>query len=392
MKKKKLNLKINTFAIAIFFLLLIIIGNKALTEGAYYFTAQNNLTSQKAEITKILDYNYDDLGVILFNCKLVNGDDEGKVIKAIQYTDSYLGEVVRHVQEGDVVCLGYTETPTAGTQWFMYEYERFTGIAWLAAAFAVLLLIFGRKKGLTTILSLLYTIVTIFWVFIPAVLSGHNIYICAVFLCIFIAVMSLLIIQGPSAKCFAACLGSLGGLLVISTITLFMSNLLKITGLTGEDSLFLLQMDTGHPLDLKAIVFASITIGAMGAVLDIAVDIVASLSEIYRHNPNMTLQSTMKSGIIIGRDIVGSMSNTLVLAYIGSSLSLTLLVLVNTGSLAELLNSELIVVEILQALAGSIGILFTIPLTALGFALLFRSSRISERTAQELLEDAGDEV
>ncbi len=376
MEKNKFNLKINTFVIALFFLLLIVIGNNVLTGDDYYFTAENNLTSQKAEITKVLDYNYDDQGVILFNCKLTNGDNKGKTIKAIQYTDSYLGETVRHVQEGDIICLGYTDTTTAGTKWFMYEYERFNGVAWLAAAFALLLLIFGRQKGLTTILSLLYTIVTIFWVFIPAVLSGHNIYVCAVSLCVFIVVMSLLIIQGPSAKCFAACMGSLGGLFVISAITLFMNNILKITGLVSEDSLYLLEMNTAYPLDLKAIVFASITIGAMGAVLDIAVDIVASLSEIYYHNPNMTLQSTMKSGLVIGRDIVGSMANTLVLAYIGSSLSLTLLVLVNTGSLTELLNSELIVVEILQALAGSIGILFTIPLTALSFALLFRSAKM----------------
>ena len=108
----------------------------------------------------------------------------------------------------------------------------------------------------------------------------------------------------------------------------------------------------------------------MGAVLDIAVDIVAALSELYHHRPNITFKETLKSGIIIGQDIVGSMANTLILAYIGSSLSMVLLVLVNTGGISEVLNSELITVEILQALAGSIGILFTIPLSALSFCFL----------------------
>ncbi|MDD4390559.1 MAG: YibE/F family protein [Eubacteriales bacterium] len=379
LKNKKITLRITSFIIAIFFLALIVIGNITLADGDYYFTAENNLTSQKAEVVKILDYGYEDSEALLLSCKLLNGKDKGKIIVAKQYTDSFLGESVRHASQGDKIYLGDTTTPEGDTEWFLYEYERFNGIIWLALVFALLLLIFGKHKGLTTILSIMYTIMTIFLVFLPAVLSGHNIYACAVSLCIFISVMCLLLIQGPTPKCFAASLGCFGGLFVISTITVFMSNILKITGVMSEESLFLLQMNNGHPIDLKAIVFASITIGAMGAVLDIAVDIVASLSELYRHNPDMSLSNTMKSGIIIGRDIVGSMSNTLILAYIGSSLSLMLLILVNTGSVAELLNSELIVVEILQALAGSIGILFTIPLTTLSYALIFRHLRNKSR-------------
>ena len=97
----------------------------------------------------------------------------------------------------------------------------------------------------------------------------------------------------------------------------------------------------------------------------------------------MSLGQTVKSGITIGQDIVGSMANTLILAYIGSSLSLILLLLIHSGSPEDLLNSELIIVEILQALAGSIGILFTIPLTAVSCGILYnRSSRSLENTGQ----------
>ena len=369
-KKKRYKLKLNTFVIVISFLILIIIGNKIFTGGDYYFTAENNLTSQKARVIEILDSNYNDDGTILFSCKLLNGPDKGKIIDAVQFTEAYLGESIRLAEKDDKIYLGDATSYGIGVDWFLYEYERFNGIVWLGLAFAVLLLIFGRKKGLTTIISIAYTIITIFLVFIPAVLSGHNIYICAILLCIFITLMSLLIVQGPNAKCFAAAFGCLGGLFVISVITLFMSSILKITGLVSEDSLYLIQMNTADPIDLKAVVFASVTIGAMGAVLDIAVDIVAALSEIYRHDLQMSLKKTLKSGIMIGQDIVGSMSNTLILAYIGSSLSLILLVLVNTGSMTELLNSELIIVEILQAFAGSIGILFTIPLTSLSYCIL----------------------
>ncbi len=375
-KKQKLQRKENltTFFIAIACLILMIAGNKILAGDDYYFTATNNLTSEKAEIIEILDNNYNEDGTILFRCKLLNGEEKGEFVNAIQFSDIYFDAETRTLEKGDKVYLGDATSYEMGVDWFLYDYARFNGIIWLALAFAVLLLIFGQKKGLKTIISIAYTCITIFYVFIPAILSGCNIYSCAIALCIFITIMSLLIVQGPGAKCLAAVLGGLGGLFVVSAITVLMSNVLKITGLISEESLYLMQLDTTVPIDLKAVIFASITIGAMGAVLDIAVDIVAALNEIRYHAPQISLRQTLKSGIMIGQDIVGSMANTLILAYIGSSLSLILLVLVNTGSVTELLNSELIVVEMLQALAGSIGILFTIPLTSLSYGILYNRS------------------
>lgn len=370
METKRLQLQISSFILALAFLVIILVGNRIFAGGGQYFTAESNLTSQKAKVLDIIDRDYRGEGLILFSGEVLNGDKKGERIQIVQFTDSYLGEQLRHVEKGDTVYLGDATNYDVGAAWFLYEFERFSGMAWLGLVFAVLLLIFGRKKGLATLVSLSFTLMTIFLVFIPAILAGYNIYFSSLLLCIFITVMCLLIVQGPTAKCLAAAMGSMGGLFVISLITITMSSLLKITGLISEDSLFLIQMNLDKPLDLKAIVFASVTIGAMGAVLDIAVDIVAALSELYHHRPNISFKETLKSGIIIGQDIVGSMANTLILAYIGSSLSMVLLVLVNTGGISEVLNSELITVEILQALAGSIGILFTIPLSALSFCFL----------------------
>ena len=183
--------------------------------------------------------------------------------------------------------------------------------------------------------------------------------------------MTLIIVQGPNTKSLAAGLGCCGGLIVVSILTTIMTEILRISGLVDEDSVYLLYLETQNPINLKGIIFAAITLGAMGAILDIAVDIAASLNEVQRHASKKSMRQTIKSGITIGKDIVGSMSNTLILAYIGSSLSVILLLLVHSGSLQDLLNSELIVVEILQALAGSIGILFTIPITAISCGFLY---------------------
>jgi uncharacterized membrane protein len=359
--------------------LLIYAGNRIAMKDVSFFNESNDLIVGKAEVTKVLNESPNEYGSILFECQITEGENIGENVVAALTVDEYTGSVVRIVEEGDIVYLGDATGYEIGADWFLYEYERYNGIIWLGAAFAILLLLFGRSKGFRTIISLSYTCMTIFFVFLPAIMSGYNIYLSSIVVCVFITFMALLIVQGPNQKTLAAGLGCIGGLLVVSMITVGMSGVLKITGLIDEDAFFLLSLDTAEPINLKAIVFAAITIGATGAILDIAVDIAAALSEVHHHACGISLGKTIKSGITIGQDIVGSMANTLILAYIGSSLSLILLLLVHSGSPEDLLNSELIIVEILQALAGSIGILFTIPLTAISCGILYNKKNGNRR-------------
>lgn len=351
--------------------LLIYGGNRIAMKNINFFNEGNDLIVGKGEVTKVLNEIPNEYGSILFECRLIEGEKTGDTIVAALTIDEYTDSVVRIPEAGDIVYLGDATEYVIGADWFLYEYERYSGIIWLGAAFGILLILFGRSKGFRTIISLSYTCMTIFFVFLPAIMSGYNIYLSAIAVCVFITFMTLMIVQGPNQKTLAAGLGCIGGLLVVSLITVGMSRVLKLTGLIDEDSFFLLSLDTAEPINLKAVVFAAITIGAMGAILDIAVDIASALSEVHRHASRRSLSQTIKSGITIGQDIVGSMANTLILAYIGSSLSLILLLLVHSGSPADLLNSELIIVEILQALAGSIGILFTIPLTSVSCGILY---------------------
>lgn len=357
--------------------ILIYTGNRLTMKDFSFFDKTNDLIVGKAEVTKVLDESPNEYGVILFKCKVIEGKNVGESVVAAQTIVEEAGAGMKNVEKGDVIYLGDATEYDIGADWFLYEYERYNGIIWLGVAFGILLILFGRSKGFRTIISLAYTCMTIFLVFIPTIISGYNIYLTSILVCVFITFMTLLIVQGPNKKAIAAGLGCIGGLVVVSLITVGMSEVLKISGLIDEDSYFLLSLDTSDPINLKAIVFAAITIGAMGAILDIAVDIAAALSEVQRHASKRSLGQTIKSGITIGQDIVGSMANTLILAYIGSSLSLILLLLVHSGSAEDLLNSELIIVELLQALAGSIGILFTIPLTSVSCGILYNKTNQS---------------
>ena len=117
-------------------------------------------------------------------------------------------------------------------------------------------------------------------------------------------------------------------------------------------------------IDLRGVIFAAIVIGALGATMDVAMSIASSLDEILYHKPDIRDWELMRSGLNIGRDIMGTMANTLVLAYVGSSLHMILLLLAYNNDIGSIINRETIAVELLQSVAGSIGILLTVPSTA----------------------------
>jgi uncharacterized membrane protein len=137
-----------------------------------------------------------------------------------------------------------------------------------------------------------------------------------------------------------------------------------MTGLIEEESIYLVQLYPDNPINLKAIIFAMIIVGAVGAVMDVSMSISSSLYELRIQSPEISSKELMKSGFTIGRDMMGTMANTLVLAYIGSSLTSVLLLVAYNASIHQVINRELIVAEILQALAGSMGMLLTLPLTS----------------------------
>lgn len=364
---------------------LLITGNKIATKNLELLKGADGISAQKAQVIKVLkttSTEYDlggdspDKGKeITFTAKILSGDKKGTEVTALQTIDPFTGAALKEVEAGDKIILYNLDNQGSESDWVLGEYLRTDALLVLGIVFLVLLLIFARFKGLNTIISLAFTCLAIFTVFIPAILNGFNIYFWSIITCIFIIAMSLLIIYGANKKSLAAGIGCFVGILVSGGLALVMDKILKLTGLVSEESLYVIRVNAEHPLDLKAIIFAAILIGAIGAIMDVSMSIAAALAELQEKLEYTPLSLLIKSGISIGRDIMGTMANTLILAYIGSSLSVVLLLVSYNSSLLELLNKEMIVVEILQSLVGSIGILITIPLTSLVCAYLF-SERI----------------
>ena len=351
--------------------LLLYAGNRYVYDSESMFQGGYEDGACSARVTEILSSRSDDVIVdntvigkefiILFDCKILSGEHKGETVMASESGTPYDTVPLEKVKVGDRILLTHSEDQNAAVEWLMYEFDRTMPLWILGIAFCAIVLLFGRMKGVNTLISLGYTCVAVFAVFVPSVLSGKNIYLWSIITCIYIIIMTLLIIDGLHKKTLAAIIGCSSGVIVSGLLTLLVSHFLHLTGITTEDTIYIKQ---SFNIDLNALIFAGIILGSVGAVMDVSVSISSSLAELHDKVEHPTYKGLLGSGITIGRDIMGTMANTLVLAYIGCELSATLLSVVYSSSMRPLFSREKIVEELLQALVGSIGLLLTIPLTA----------------------------
>jgi uncharacterized membrane protein len=357
-------------------LLFVIIGHAIVVRDAFLFQTAAHETA-RATVRNVIERHapegfYDFAmfqgEIIIFEAEITRGNRRGSLVTVSQALGDFALATTREVGVGDRVLLLFNEDIG---EWFFDGYLRTNRLLVLAILFTLSLLIFGGKKGFNTMLSLALTCGAVFGVFIPAILAGKNIHFMTLLVCAYTITMTLLLVVGFNKKAFAAAIGCASGLAVTGIIALVMDGLLFLTGVVDEHSRFLTSLPGGIAVDLRAIIFAGIMIGAMGAIMDVALSISSSLWEIKEKAKSIKFDTLYRSGVNIGRDIMGSMANTLILAYIGTSLSVVLLLAVFSDSLFGLLNSEMIVVEILKSLSGILGILFAMPLTAFFCAVLY---------------------
>jgi len=362
-------------------ILMLLVANRYVSSGEKIFPGDSENVIARAVVKTIVDIThssreYDESTVIestdiLFTASIQSGNFSGRNINAIQTIDGFSYVEQKRVEPGDKIMLILTEIGQNEYEWRFIDYIRSDKLIYLGFLFIIILVIFGRIKGINTILSLVFTCLAIFTVFVPSILSGKNIYLWSVLTCFYVIVTTLLIVSGFNKKTLAAATGCFAGMTVIAFITLSMDRILILTGFLDEHSLYIVNLPLENPINLKGIVFAAILIGAMGAIMDVSVSIASSLWEIKSKVKSAGFKTLYKSGINIGRDIMGTMSNTLILAYIGGALSLVILLTAYSTSSLELFNREMIIAEVLKALTGSFGILLTMPLTALASGFLY---------------------
>ncbi len=358
--------------------LLILFANLYVADGGSIFKGEMEGETVRCEVIRVIDTKTQNVSgenefvTVHFKARALNTDLRGKTLDVIQDIDKTYVFSPKEVEQGDKI-LVESYTQNAEKHYYFGDYVRITPLLWLLIIFCILIIVFSRMQGLKTVISLGFTCLSVFVVLIPAILNGHNIYLWSILVCVFMTVMTLCIISGFNVKALCAGIGCICGVLCAGLVVLISDVFLKMTGLLEEESVYLVQLYPDNPINLKAIIFAMIIVGAVGAVMDVSMSISSSLYELKLKSPDITPTELMKSGFTIGRDMMGTMANTLVLAYIGSSLTSVLLLVSYNANLEQVLNKEMIVAEILQALAGSLGMLLTLPLTsAVCAAIYFR--------------------
>jgi len=269
-----------------------------------------------------------------------------------------------NIRVGDTVVVAY-ESSTEDLQVAIVERDKGKPLLLLTIIFFISVVLLGRFKGIKALFSLIFTLALIFVIMVPLLLKGYSPLISAILVSVLATVVTMLIVAGINYKAYAAMIGTLGGVLIAGVLSVLCAIVMRLSGLVGHESIFL-QSISEH-INLRGILVCGIIIGALGAVMDVSISISSSITEVKQANPALSLKELYRAGINIGSDIIGTMTNTLILAYSGSSLTMVLLFIAQKSDfpLIRVLNFDFIASEILRALAGSIGMLTAIPITAL---------------------------
>lgn len=275
-------------------------------------------------------------------------------------------KVVLHVEPNSD-----TITTPEDVDFFIADLKRDNQIFVFTGIFFILLLLIGKKKGFTSIISIISTIALIFFMLLPMILNGFCPIASAVLTGIISTVITIYLVGGLNSKSSSAIIGTSISLIFAGALSMLAIYFAHLTGFAGEENMFLY---TARPdLSFTGILSASMIISALGALMDTAVSIASTVNEIFETDKTLSVKQLFKSGMNVGRDIIGTMSNTLILVYLGSSL--TLVLLSSNIDMNKFFNLNQVATEILSALTGSIAILFCVPITAIIAAYLIKKQQ-----------------
>lgn len=312
-------------------------------------------------------------GEQLIVAQVLTGQYKGLSLQAYNYVSPLYGVPVK---EGDRVCLGINTYSDGSVRSTVYEYARWRPLLACLGLFVLSCVLVGGKTGARSLIGLAVTFLCLFSILLPGLLRGADTVLLCFIVCTFISAVCMLILSGFSFKSLAAFLGTVSGMSFAMLFAVIAQHITRISGLRAAEVEPLLQLrQTGTPIGLKGLLTAGIMIASLGAVMDVAMSIASALDEIHSVDPSRNSRELFRSGMNIGRDMVGTMTNTLILAYFGSSFVLVIYLYTLGLSFAQLSSSAYLAVEMISSLAGSIGVILSVPLTAAIGSFLYGSKK-----------------
>jgi uncharacterized membrane protein len=265
------------------------------------------------------------------------------------------------VREGDRVLLEHLTTDVPGEPYALYDFDRTSSLGWLVFLFAALVVLLGRLRGLAALVGLGLSLLLLLRFALPAILEGTSPPLVACVAAGIIAYGVIYLAHGFTLRTTVALLGTLAGLVLAVGLSLLWVPLSQLTGLVSETS-YVIQA-TGVSVDPAGLLLAGIVIGALGAIDDVSVTQASAVWELHDADPAARGRELFRAGMRIGRDHVGSIVNTLALAYVGASLPLLIVFELSELPFERIVGSEIVAAEIVRAVIGSIGLVACMPIT-----------------------------
>lgn len=359
MKKKSLVL------ITILLLMTTLVGF-ANTSYEEYFPHATVLSSQTVKTYEKASSGFDGAEQTL-TIRIEDGLFKGEEV-VIPYTVNFDGPYATpFLYEGDKIVLYVTVDAVTGKRADIQVFspDRSQPLFLMGGMAALLILIIGGMKGFKSLIGLVITFGSIFIILIPQILSGANPLMMTILVASVVTLLTMLIVGGFNHKSYAAILGTILGIIIAGLLAYMTIGLTKVNGFTTEESVMLFYSPVGELIDMKGILLSGILISSLGAIMDVSMSIASSIYEVHSIDDSLSIKALVTSGMNVGKDIMGTMSNTLILAFTGGAMPMILLSFAYNNPTTKLLNMNHMTSEIIRALSGTIGLVATVPLTAI---------------------------
>jgi len=350
-------------------------------------SATQNVVRTKGTVISVDNSDVKQYGMVktgeqTVEAKVEKGDFSGRRIKATNILMGKL-ELDKMFSEGDKVLLALSLHPEDGhiVDATAVDHYRIDKEKILVAVFVVLLVIFAGWTGAKAVLSFVFAGVLIWKVLLPAFLAGWDPVLIAFGVVSLLTFVIIFLIGGLNLRGLVAFIGSMTGVGLTAVFAITFGQLMKIHGAVKPFAETLLYSGYGH-LNLTSIFLAGIFLASSGAVMDIGMDIAASMAEVKAKRPSIGILEHIRSGLTVGRAIIGTMTTTLLLAYSGGYTTLLMVFMAQGTPGVNILNLTYVAAEILHTMVGSFGLVLVAPATAIvgGFIYARWQPQLSEAT------------
>lgn len=345
--------------------------------AAFIIAADRLRVTDKEPIVTMLGYSYENAKVIevvednlspdgvrvgyqMLKVQLTSGEYKGEIVNATSAEGNLFGAVCK---KGDSVVVHMSVSGDSKNV-SVYSKDRIVAVAAFVGIFLLLICVIGGKNGVKSVIGLVFTFVAIFMIYIPLIYRGFSPFWAAVIITIITTIVTMYLISGIAVKTLCAILGTVIGVLLAGLSAWLFGRVADIDGYNVSNIETLAYVGQITNIQIGGLLFSGILIASLGAVMDVAMSVSSAISEIHDKAPQLGCLELFKSGMNVGRDMMGTMSNTLILAFVGSAVSELVINYAYNLPFRQIINSYNIGIEIMQGVSGSIGVILTVPAVA----------------------------